>query len=315
MIDSQSRQQKKLPQWKILPLDLHAGIVVAIFSAAYTAVVAGFRGLTPGLMSGAAFALLIGAFAIAGFVVGSVVAGCPDFGPSKRTALVRGFVAAIPLYAAGGLLFLPVDGWFSLLPLISVIAAGLVGPPIGIFMYRLHRRRNTERPIIEPGGELAWLKGEMLGSWTPLLLSIAVLGALGVGMRAVPEQVTSPEDEVEPPSLSELATLLPELRSAASSDSTDSSAWYELGFALTSMGDFLSAVECLDHVVALDSSSTTAWVALGRAAFYSGQMQLAARAYWNALRLDPSVLAPNGLDKVVLDAVLNSSIQTNPDSG
>ena len=315
MLDSLSRQQDELPRWSAHPLDLHAGFLVGVFSAVYTAVVAGFRGLAVGLLSGMAYGLLIGSFAVAGFVVGSVIAGRPDFGPSKRTALVRGFVAAIPLYASGGLLFLPVDRWFALLPIISVVAAGLVGPPIGIFMYRLHRRRDTERPIIEPGGELAWLKGEMLGSWTPLLLSIAILGALGVGMRAVPEQVASPVQEVDVPSLDELVVLLPDLRSAALADSTNAPAWYDLGVALTSIGDFQNAVECLNLAVAGDSTSTMAWIGLGRAAFYSGQMPLSARAYWNALRLDPSALASNGLDRVILDAVLNSTIQTADSAG
>lgn len=291
------------------PLDLHAGILVGGFSAAYVAVVGWYRGISTDLLSGRALGVLVIAFAVAGMVVGSVIAGRPDFGPSKRMALARGFVAAIPLYAAGGLLFLPVNGWFSLLPLISVIAAGLVGPPIGIFMYRLHRRRDSIKPTIEPGGELAWLKGEMLGSWTPLLMSIAVLGVLGVGMRAIPDDVASPTQEaLEPPSLEELVELIPSLRQAARADSTNADAWFELGYALTSLGRFPAAIDCIGISIGLDSTRIESWTTLGRAAFYAGQMPQAARAYWNALKLDPAALAPNGLDRVILDAVLNATI-------
>lgn len=298
------------------PLDIHAGVLVGGFSAVYTAVVGWYRGMSPDVLSGQALGVLVAAFTVAGLVVGSVIAGRPDFGPSKRTALVRGFVAAIPVYAAGGLLFLPASGWFSLLPLMSVIAAGLVGPPIGIFMYRLHRRSDVSKPAIEPGGELAWLKGEMLGSWTPLLMSIAVLGALGVGMRAIPDGVASPSLEPpEPPSIEELVEAIPSLREVAHADSTNPEAWLDLGFALTSLGQFNAAVDCLGIAVSLDSTRVESWTTLGRAAFYAGQMPQAARAYWNALKRDPGALAPNGLDRVILDAVLNSTILMSTDEG
>jgi tetratricopeptide (TPR) repeat protein len=215
----------------------------------------------------------------------------------------------IPLYATGGLLFLPVAAWFSLLPLLSVVAAGLVGPPIGIFVYRTFRRRDAVEAPVEPAVELAWLKGEMLGSWTPLLVSIAVLGSLGVGMRALPEPVAAPPPRPPaPPALAELVELLPSLRAAVEADSADPNARRQLGAALFSLGRFESAAAELGVAVGLDSSSVESWRALGRALYYAGFPRQSARAYWNVLRLDPSSLNAAGLDRVVLDAALSSDI-------
>lgn len=295
-----------------LPLDFDAGILVGLFCAVYAAVVGGIRGISADMMTGRAFGLLVCAFGVAGAVVGSVVLGRPDFGPSKRTAAVRGFVAAIPLYATGGLLFLPVDRWFSLLPLLSVAAAGLVGPPIGIFAFRLHRRRDADESPVDPGVELAWLKGEMLGSWTPLLVSIAILASLGVGMRALPVEVMRPPPRpAAPPSLAEIVESLPGLLQAVATDSMDPDARLRLGTALFSVGHFEIAAEQLRKAIDLDSSRVASWMALGRATYFAGFPALSARAYWNVIRLDPAALAPGGLDRVVLDAALSSELQAD----
>jgi hypothetical protein len=204
-----------------LPLDFDAGFLVAVFGAIYAAAVGVLRGVLPGYTSGTGLAVLVGVFAVAGFTVGSLVAGTPDFGPTKRAALVRGFVAVIPLYAAGGLLFLPPDRWFSLVPLLSVAAAGIVGPPIGIFMFRLHRRLDPTEEPIEPGVQLAWLKGELVGSWLPLLISIALLAALGVGMRVVPTASTASSLSRRP--RVRVIDQLPVLYRDVGADSTDAS--------------------------------------------------------------------------------------------
>ena len=299
-----------------LPLDLDAGFLVGVFGVVYAAAVGVARGLMPGVLSGRALAVLAAAFGVAGFVVGSVIAGRPDFGPTKRTALARGFVAVIPLYAAGGLLFLPVRSWFSLLPAMSVAASALVGPPIGVFMYRLHRRRDAAEPPDDPAVELAWLKGELLGSWTPLLLSIAVLAALGVGMRALPEEVTAPPRHPPAvPTLVELLGRLPALEGAVAADSSDAAARCALGRALTSFGRFRAAVDLLTASVELEPQRIDCWRALGRATFYAGQMQYTARAYWNVLRLDPAAVGSSGLDRVMLDAALKHESGGGSDDG
>ena len=293
-----------------LPLDFEGGLIAGVFCAVYAAVVGGFRGVSAGLLSVQVLGLLALLFGVGGAVVGAVVMGRPDFGPSKRTAAFRGFVAAIPVYATGGLLFLPIDNWFSLLPLLSVAAAGLVGPPIGIFVYRLYRRRDSDEVPVDPGVELAWLKGEMLGSWTPLLVSIAVLASLGVGMRAVPEEVTvSPSRPPRPPSLAEVFESLPRLQEAVQSDSMDPAARLRLGNALFSVGQFAGAVEQLRNAVGLDSSGVAYWAALGRASYYADLPALATRAYWHVLRLDPAALSPTGFDRVILDAALSVELQ------
>ncbi len=293
-----------------LPLDTDAGLVVGGFCTLYAAVVGYLRGVSPDALSVWALVVLVGVFGVAGAVVGSVVAGRPDFGPSKRTAAVRGFVAVIPLYATGGLLFLPASSWFSLMPILSVAAAALVGPPIGIFFYRTYRRRDSDEAPVETAVELAWLKGEMLGSWTPLLVSVAILGSLGVGMRVLPQEVTSPpQREPAPPTLTELLQMLPSIREAVDAYPLDPRARIRLGTALFSLGRFDEAVSELTEAVRLDSSITAAWTALGRASYFAGHPQQAARAYWNVLRLDRSALSYTGLDRVVLDAALSTEVQ------
>lgn len=293
-----------------LPLDFDAGILFGAFCAVYAGIVGGVRGLSPDIMTGRALGLLVAVFGIAGAVVGSVIVGRPDFGPSKRTAAVRGFIAAIPLYATGGLFFLPVERWFALLPPLTVFAAALVGPPIGVFAYRHHRRREAKELPIEPGVELAWLKGEMLGSWTPLLLSVAILASLGVGMRVLPEEMTaSPPRPPVPPTLAEIRESLPELRRAVETDSMDPGAHFRLGTALFSFGRFAAAEEQFRIATDIDSTDVTFWLALGRACYFSGFPERSARAFWNALRLDPTALALGGLDRVVLDAALSIGIQ------
>jgi hypothetical protein len=292
------------------PLDFEGGLIAGLFCAVYAAAVGGVRGVHAGLMSGQALGLLVLLFGAAGAVVGAVVLGRPDFGPSKRTAAVRGIVAAVPVYATGGLLFLPVERWFSLLPLLSVTAAGLVGPPIGIFVYRLHRRRDAAEAPVDPGVELAWLKGEMLGSWTPLLVSIAILATLGVGMRALPAEVAVPPPRpLTPPSLAEVVAALPGMREAVLTDSLEPNARFRLGAALLSVGQFENSVEHLRKAVDLDSSSVASWIALGRASYFADSSALSTRAYWNVIRLDPAALSPTGLDRVILDAALSTQLQ------
>jgi hypothetical protein len=306
-----------LMRWKLkrtvtggMSLDLEGGLIAGSLCAVYAAVVGGVRGVSADVMSGPVLGVLVLVFGIAGVVVGAVVLGRPDFGPSKRTAAVRGFVATIPVYATGGLLFLPVDKWFSFLPLLSVAAAGLVGPPIGIFVYRLYRRRDASEAPVDPGVELAWLKGEMAGSWTPLLVSIAILASLGVGMRALPAEVTvQPPRPSTPPSLAEIVEMLPTLREAVRTDSMEPDAHLRLGTALFSVGQFSTAVDLLRKAVDLDSSRVASWIALGRASYYAGLPALSTRAYWNVLRLDPTALAPTGFDRVILDAALSGELQ------
>ena len=293
-------------------LDFDAALVVGIFCTVYSAVVGFLRGVSAELLTGWALGLLVFAFGVAGAVVGGVIAGRPDFGPSKRAAAVRGFVAVIPLYATGGLLFLPVGSWFSLLPVLSVAAAGVVGPPIGIFVYRSYRRRDSAEASIEPAVELAWLKGEMLGSWTPLLVSIAILGSLGVGMRVLPQEVTAPPQRPPaPPTLAELFQMLPSIQQAVAADAMDPRARLRLGTTLFSLGRFDAAVEEIGEAVRLDSSSADSWLAYGRVSYYAGLPQQAARAYWNVIRLDPSALNSSGLDRVVLDAALSTEIRVD----
>jgi len=285
-----------------LPLDFDAGLLVGLFSAVFVAVVGAVRGLSPGYLSTVSYALLILIFAMAGFVVGSVIAGRPDFGPDGRAALARGFIAAIPLYACGGLLFLPPQGWFSSIPILSLVAAGLVGPPIGVFMYRLHRRVDSPDASDDAGVQLAWLKGELLGSWTPLLVSIGLLAALGVGMRVVPEVDSSITSGPPTP----LWERLPGLYRAVESDSSNADARYELALALTSIGRFQEALSQLSVATALDSLRPDYWRALGKAAFFADRPATSAEAYWNALRLDPGAIGQEGLDREIFNAVLGS---------
>ncbi len=292
-----------------LPLDFDAGFLVAGFGAVYAAAVGAVRGLVADRVSGLGLGILVVVFGVAGMTVGSVIAGRPDFGPTKRAALVRGFVATIPLYAAGGLLFLPPERWFAVLPILSVAASALVGPPIGIFMYRLHRRLDSADLSADPGVQLAWLKGELLGSWTPLLLSIALLALLGVGMRAFPAGDVMPGRSDAGQSAAQVADRLPVLYRAVRSDSTDSSARYQLGTALTSVGRFEEAMDELALAISLDSIDTEYWRALGRAAFFGKHPSRSVEAYWNALRLEPGVLGLSGLDRVILDAVLTQTLR------
>ena len=286
------------------PLDLDAGFLVGASAAVFAAVVGVFRGLSPGLVSRFSLAVLVLIFAIAGFIVGSVIAGRADFGPNKRTALVRGFMATIPLYACGGLLFLPADKWFSLIPLLSVVAAALVGPPIGIFMYRLHRRVDSRDSDTDDSGQLAWLKGELLGSWTPLLISVALLAALGVGMRVVPEVDPT---EIQPPHVP-VTKIIPGLYRAVEADSGNPAAHFELGEALTLIGRYEEALHHLSIAVAIDSLDAHYWRALARAAFYGGDVNRSTEAYWNSVRLDPAALGRAGIDREVFKAVIAKAI-------
>ena len=312
MFEILGREKKSGASPRRLPLDVDAGLVVGGFCAVYAGLVGFFRGFSTDTLSGWALVTLVLVFGIAGAVVGSVIGGRPDFGPSKRTAAVRGFVALIPLYATGGLLFLSVGAWFSLLPVLSVVAAALVGPPIGIFVYRTYRRRDATEAPIEPAVELAWLKGEMLGGWTPLLVSIAILGSLGIGMHALPEQITVPDPRPPaPPTLTELFEMLPQLQAAVEEDASDPDSRIQLGNALFSLGWFDAAAAEYREAVRLDSSVVDAWRGLGRATYYMGLPEQAARAYWNVLRLNPSALGSLGLDRVVLDAALSYQILTD----
>jgi len=295
---------------RMLPLDLEGGALVAGACSVYAAIVGWVRGVSPDILSLKALVFLGLAFGIAGFVVGSVVLGRPDFGPSKRWAAVRGIIAVIPVYATGGLLFLPAERWFALIPVLSVAAAGLVGPPIGVFMYRTFRRRDSKNAPLDSSVELAWLKGEMLGSWTPLLFTIAILATLGVGLRAIPEEVTTP-DEPTPPTLGEIYQSLPALRDAVEADQESHEAMFDLGSALLKIGRFDEAVDQLQNALLRDSSSVETWIALGRAAFYAGRPALSARAYWNVLRLEPAALSSTGLDRVLLDAALSGELPTD----
>jgi len=285
------------------PLDLDAGLLVAGFAAVYAAVVGALRGLSVGALSHFSYAVLIAIFGVAGMIVGSVVAGRPDFGPNRRAALVRGFLATLPLYGCGGLLFLPATSWFTLIPVLSLLAAILVGPPIGIFMYRLHRRLDSPDSAAEESGQLAWLKGELLGSWTPLLISVALLAALGVGMRVVPEVDPSEVRRPRPAA----RDLIPDLYRALESDSLDPRVRFELGRALASLGRVAEALDHLAVAVAIDSLEPEYWLALAHAAFYGGQLQRAGDASWRALRLDAGAIGRSGINREIFKAVIQEA--------
>jgi hypothetical protein len=285
------------------PLDLDAGFLVAAFAAVYAAAVGALRGLSVGALSHFSYAVLVAIFGVAGMIVGSVVAGRPDFGPNRRAALVRGFLATLPLYACGGLLFLPANSWFTLIPILSLLAALLVGPPIGIFMYRLHRRLDSPDSAAEESGQLAWLKGELLGSWTPLLVSVALLAVLGVGMRVVPE--VDPSDVSRPPPAAR--ELIPDLYRALESDSLDPRLRFELGRALASLGRVDEALDHLAVAVAIDSLEPEYWLALAHASFYGGQLQGAADASWRALRLDAGAIGRAGINREIFKAVIQEA--------
>jgi len=282
------------------PLDADAGLLVAAFAAVFTAVVGALRGLSQGLISPFSYGVLIVIFAAAGMIVGSVVAGRPDFGPNRRAALVRGFLAMLPLYACGGLLFLPADKWFALIPLLSLVAAGLVGPPIGVFMYRLHRRVDSRDSGTDNSGQLAWLKGELLGSWTPLLVSVALLAALGVGLRMVHEVDPSQARGMRVP----LKQVIPELYRAVEADSLDAAARFQLGRALTSIGRISEGINHLAAAVAIDSLAPEYWLELARASFFNGQVQESGEASWRALRLDRGAIGRAGLNREIFKTVI-----------
>lgn len=286
---------------KQLSLDLDAGFLAGAFGAAYAGAVGLLRGGFPGGLSAVALAVLVTVYAVAGFSVGSVIAGRPDFGPSRRAALVRGFVAALPVYAAGGLLFLPPERWFALIPVVSLVAAAVVGPPIGIFMYRLHRRVDSRDALDEPGEQLAWLKGELVGSWLPLLVSIAVLAGLGVGMRAVPAVDPDAVRQRGPrPAIEQLRDLY----LSVARDSVDPGIRHQLGLVLTSLGGFRNAVDHLTVATTLDSANAEYWRALGRASYFARDYAGATESYWNAMRLDPSSVPVAGIDRAAVDASL-----------
>ncbi len=282
-------------------LDLDAGLLAGAFGAAYAAALGLLRGGFPGGMSGIAFGALVVVYSVAGLSVGSVIAGRPDFGPTKRAALVRGFVAAIPLYAAGGLLFLPPERWFTLIPIVSLVASGVVGPPIGMFMYRLHRRVDATDAADQPAEQLAWLKGEIVGSWLPLLVSIAVLAALGVGMRAVP--AVDPDAVRQRPPVP-APERLRDLHRSVARDSLDPAIQHQLGIVLTSLGGFREAVRHLTVAITLDSANAEYWRALGRASYFAGDYAHATESYWNAMRLDPATVPIAGIDRAAVNASL-----------
>ncbi len=303
--------------------DTDAGVVAALGAAIYVAVVCGIRGLLPGRISGIEFtSLLIGStlFALA---VGGVIAGRPDFGPTQRAALVRGFLAMVPLYAAGGLLFLAPEQWVPVLVVFSLAPAALVGPPIGVFMYRLFRRQRGRpaRPGIvgwyheqhdvpqreDPSVHTAWQKGELLGSWTPLLISVALFASFGLGSLAI--EIADLELSglrTRTPRSVRIADRLPGLYEAVRADSNDARARFALGVALTSVGRFDAALRELTFAARQDSSRVDHWRMLGRAAFYAGRTEVAFEAYWNAQRLDPAVVQTGGLDWVIWDSLLNA---------
>jgi hypothetical protein len=282
------------------PLDLDAGFLMAVSAALFAAIVGAVRGLSADVLSPFSYGVLIAIFGVAGMIVGSVIAGRPDFGPNRRAALLRGFVATVPLYACGGLLFLPPTRWFTLIPLLSLLAAILVGPPIGIFMYRLHRRRDSPDLTAEESSQLAWLKGELLGSWTPLLISVALLAALGVGMRVVPEVDPS---EVHP-QRPDVRELIPDLYETLEADSMNAGVRFELGQALAALGHMPEALAQLTVAVAGDSLESDYWLALGHAAFYDGQRERSLDAYWRALRLEPAAVGRAGIHREIFKAVI-----------
>ena len=286
---------------KKLTLDIDAGFVVAAFGVLYAGFVGFVRGFATGRLSGVSFLILIATFGIVGMGVGSFVAGRPDFGPTKRAALIRGFVALIPLYGSGGLVFLPPERWFTLLPVLSLAVAAFVGPPIGIFMYRLQRRIDPADGSIDRGVHLAWLKGELLGSWTPLLVSVALLGAFGVGIRAIPDEFLRP---IRDSGYANLSDRLPALYRAVQADTADARAQYELGSMLIAVGRFSESIEHLTVAVAVDSARSEFWRMLGRARFYANSTEKSLEAYWNVQRLDPRSLGNEGLDRTIWDALL-----------
>jgi hypothetical protein len=305
-------------------LDLDAGLLVGVGAAVYATIVGAIRGVVPDRIPGVTLLLLAVGFGALGFAVGSVVAARPDFGTTTRGALLRGFVATVPVYAAGGLMFIAPEQWLTLLPLFSVVPAALVGPPIGVFMYRLYRRaeRRDPRPSIfsglgeaasspdtaspDPSVDLAWQKGELLGSWTPLLVTVALFASFGLGSLAI--ELADLElrglRPRETPSL-HVNDRLPVLVQAVRTDSTDAAARLKLGSVLVSFGRFDEAVEQLSEAVRLDSTLVESWRMLGRAAFYAGRRDLALEAYWNAQRIDPAVVQRAGIDRVVWLSLLN----------
>ncbi len=308
-----------------LTFDFDAGILAALVGGIYTAAVCGVRGVIPGRLSGFETALLVGGFSAFSMIVGGVIAGRPDFGPTTRSALVRGFLATVPVYAAGGILFLPPEQLLLLLPFFSIAPAALVGPPIGIFMYRLHRRpkpapdtpgifgsptgpRESARASSDSSIELAWQKGELLGSWTPLLVTVALFASFGLGTLAIEmadlELAGFRSARPPPPTV---ADRLPLLYERIRADSGDARARFELGVLLTSVGRFDEAVAELTHATRLDSTRVDHWRMLGRAAFYAQRADVAYQAYWNALRLDGNVTSPEGLDHVIWNALLNGT--------
>jgi len=133
-----------------------------------------------------------------------------------------------------------------------------------------------------------------------------------VGMRALPEEMMVPPPRPPAPlSLAEIVELLPRLREAAAADSMDPEAWFRLGTAHFSIGQFDAAVEQLRQAIDLDSSRVVSWIALGRASYFAGFPALSARAYWNVIRLDPAALDPTGFDRVILDAALSSELEVD----
>ncbi len=308
------RTRERLAIWWIsrerFHFDIDAGFLGGAIGAVYAAVLGYIKGGSVGAVSGWELVLLAAAFGAIGLVVGSVIAGRPDFGPNLRSAMVRGWVATIPLYAAGGLLFLAPEHWFSVLPVTTLIAATLVGPPIGIFMYRLHRRVDPVHDTVrDESVRLAWLKGELLAGWTPLLVSIALLAAFGITVQVLPIQELAPRRPAPTPSLMQLRERLPAMLQAAVNDSTDPAAHYELGVALSSLGNFSEAMEHLRTAVRHDTTRVEYWVRLARAAFYGKQPSVTLEAYFNALRLDASALGRTGLDRRIWEAALTLTLQ------
>ncbi len=303
--------------------DVDAGLVVGLVAALYVMAVGGVRGLLPGRISPLEFGLLVAGFTTFTMIVGAIIAARPDFGRTRRAALIRGFIATAPIYAAGGILFLPPEQWAVLLPFFSFAPAALVGPPIGIFMYRLYRRprdgamppgvrgwlreRETlRRASGDPSVDLAWQKGELLGSWTPMLITVALFASFGLGTLAIEMadleftgfRLSRPSPTPAPDSL----TLLYE---AVRRNAEDPRARFRVGVVLTSLGRFDEAVKELTLAARLDSSQVDHWRMLGRAAFYAENRDLALEAYWNAQRLDPSIIPLRGLDRAIWGSLLD----------
>ena len=116
------------------------GLLYAVGFTVLAVIVGVVRGVGGGLAdwseASRALAFVAGAYFAAGIVSGGLVGLLLPIGRSRAGAAVLGFIGGIPVYGIVGMAATPPHTWWPGLLIITLIAATVVGAPLGLLIWR-----------------------------------------------------------------------------------------------------------------------------------------------------------------------------------